>query len=77
MSKKRKKFSSEFKTWVALDALSGEHTIADLASRYGVHLNQISQWKKQAKEAVSQERLKTTSRQTMPISRNCMPRSVN
>jgi len=52
MSKKRRQFSAEFKARVALDALSGEHTIAELASKYGVHPNQISTWKKQAKESV-------------------------
>lgn len=50
MSKKRRKFSPEFKARVALDAMSGEHTIAELASKYSVHPNQISKWKKQAKE---------------------------
>lgn len=52
MSKKRRKFSPEFKARVALDAMSGEHTIAELASKYSVHPNQISTWKKQAKEGV-------------------------
>ena len=50
MSKKRRKFTAEFKARVALDALSGEHTLSELASKYGVHPNQVSQWKKQAKE---------------------------
>lgn len=52
MSKKRRKFSPEFKARVALDAMSGEHTIAELASKYSVHPNQISTWKKQAKEGM-------------------------
>lgn len=52
MSRKRRKFTAEFKARVALDALSGEHTITELASKYGVHPNQISTWKKQAKEGV-------------------------
>lgn len=52
MSKKRRKFTAEFKARVALDALSGEHTLSELASKYGVHPNQVSQWKKQAKEQV-------------------------
>lgn len=52
MSKKRRKFTAEFKARVALDALSGEHTLSELSAKYGVHPNQISQWKKQAKEGV-------------------------
>lgn len=52
MSKKRRRFTAEFKARVALDALSGEHTLSELAAKYGVHPNQISQWKKQAKEGV-------------------------
>jgi len=53
MSKKRKRFTAEFKTRVALDTLTGELTLSELASKYGVHANQTSQWKKQAKEQVA------------------------
>lgn len=53
MSNTRRRFTAEFKTRVALDALSGEHTLAELASKYGVHPNQVSQWKKQAKEQIA------------------------
>jgi transposase len=52
MSRKRRRFSAEFKARVALEALSGEHTHSELAGKYGVHPNQISQWKKQAKEGI-------------------------
>ena len=52
MTKKRNTYSVEFKATVALDALSGEYTLAELASKYGVHASQVSQWKKQAKEGV-------------------------
>jgi transposase len=52
MSKKRRRFTAEFKARVALDALSGENTLSELVSKYGVHTNQISQWKKQAKEQI-------------------------
>ena len=49
---KRRKFSAEFKAKVALEALSGELTLAELASKYDVHPTQIAGWKRQAKEGM-------------------------
>lgn len=46
----RKQFSNEFKAKVALEALKGEKTIAQLSSEYGVHASQINTWKQQARE---------------------------
>jgi transposase len=46
MSKKRKKYSSEFKAKVALTALKNEETTAELAQRFGVHPTMISTWKR-------------------------------
>ncbi len=43
----RKKHSDKLKAQIALDAIKGQKTIAELASEYGVHANQISRWKKQ------------------------------
>ena len=43
----RKKYSKELKARVSLDAIKGQKTIAELASEYGVHANQISIWNKQ------------------------------
>jgi len=37
----------ELKVQIALDAIKGQKMIAELASEYGVHANQISIWKKQ------------------------------
>ena len=47
MSKqKRKQYSPEFKAKVSLAALREEATMAELASRYGVHPTMISTWKR-------------------------------
>ena len=43
---KRKQHAPEFKAKVALEALKGEATVSELASRFGVHPTMISQWKR-------------------------------
>jgi len=43
---KRRKFSNEFKAKVALAAIKGDRTMAELSSEYGVHGNMINRWKK-------------------------------
>ena len=42
--------SPAFKARVALDALKGEKTLAQLALHYDVHANQITSWKSQLLE---------------------------
>jgi len=49
---KRRRFSAEFKAKVALDALSGEMALSELASKYKIHPNQVSTWKKQARDLI-------------------------
>ena len=48
----RKQFGKEFKAKVALEALKGLKTSAELASEYDVHTTQINQWKRELKEAL-------------------------
>jgi transposase len=43
----RKKFEPAFKAKVALEVLKGEKTLAQISSEYGVHPNQVSQWKQE------------------------------
>ena len=46
MAKERRKHSPSFKAKVALEAVKGELTVAQLAARYEVHPGQIQAWKK-------------------------------
>lgn len=43
---KRRRHDGAFKARVALEAVKGEKTLAELAGQYGVHPNQIGQWRK-------------------------------
>ena len=43
----RRNHSPAFKAKVALVALKGEKTLADLAQQFDVHVNQITQWRSQ------------------------------
>ena len=48
----RQRYSAEFKAKVALEALRGLRTANEIAAEFGLHPNQISQWKKQALESL-------------------------
>jgi len=52
MARKRRRFTAEFKAKVALEAIKGQKTVAELAGEYEVHTNQISQWTKQLLESL-------------------------
>ena len=45
MKRPRRNHSAAFKAKVALTAIKGEHTLAQLAERFDVHPSQITQWK--------------------------------
>ena len=46
MSKQRRKHNPALKAKVALEAVKGEDTVAQLAARYQVHPSQIQAWNK-------------------------------
>jgi transposase-like protein len=61
MSKRpRRNHGAAFKAKVALEAIKGEKTIVELAERFQVHPNQITEWKRQllerAEEVFSREK---------------------
>ena len=45
--RRRKRYDSRFKAEVAIEAIKNQRTVTQIASEYGVHPNQVSQWKKQ------------------------------
>jgi transposase len=47
MKRTRRKFSSEFKSQVAIEALKERYTLTELAQKFALHPNQISQWKQE------------------------------
>ena len=51
--KTRRRFSAEFKAKVALEAIRGERTISELATKLQLHPNQITQWKVQLQESAA------------------------
>ena len=45
---KRRNFTDQFKAKVALEALRGDKTVQEIASKHQLHPNQVSTWKRQA-----------------------------
>jgi transposase-like protein len=50
MKKPRRNHSAAFKARVALEAIRGEKTVAEIAAHHEVHPNQVTSWKSQALE---------------------------
>jgi transposase len=48
----RRRFTGDFKAKVALEALRGDKTIQEIATRHKVHPNQVSTWKRQAQDGL-------------------------
>lgn len=53
MKTTRKRYSADFKAKVALEAIRGDLTLAELAAKHGVHHTMIAAWKRQATEGMA------------------------
>ena len=54
MTRKRRRFSADFKRRVALEALRERDTVQAITARHEVHPNQVSAWKRQAVEGLEE-----------------------
>jgi transposase len=50
----RRRFSAEFKAKVALEAIKGHETVAELATKHELHPTQIAAWKREAVEKLAE-----------------------
>ena len=48
----RKSYDATFRAKVALEAVKGERTLAELSSEFGIHSNQIRKWRKHLLETL-------------------------
>ena len=51
---KRRNFSPDFKAKVALAAIRGDGTVAELAAQFKLHPNMITKWKREALEGMKE-----------------------
>ena len=71
--KSRRKHNPAFKAKVALEAVRGERTVAELALQYEVHPSQIADWKRMLLERAAN----VFGSAPVPPSKSFMPRSMN
>ena len=66
MSKTRRNHGSAFKAKVALEALKGERTVAEIASKHGLHPTLVTEWKRQLADGASSRKGTAKSRRIAP-----------
>jgi transposase len=54
MSKKRRQYSAQLKAKVALEAVRGEKTVAEIAAQYEIHPTMIHNWKRHLLEGAKE-----------------------
>lgn len=73
MARQRRRFSADFKAKLAIEAIKGQRTLAELAGEHQVHPNQITAWKKQLLESMPEvfgrRRVEDAARQEELVSR--------
>ncbi len=74
----RKHYSKAVKAQVALEAIKGQKTVAEITSEYGVHANQIGVWKKQLMDNAPElfSRTKGSSERKLAYERNTLYQKV-
>jgi len=61
----KRHFTPEFRAKVAMAALKEEKTLAELTNEFGVHVNQISQWKEQLRASLAEVFISNAQRQRL------------
>ncbi len=78
---KRKQHNATFKSRVALEALRGDQTIAELAAKYEIHPTLVTKWEKQAVDGLAEYFQARAARPRKPAtrakSRSFTPRSAS
>jgi transposase len=75
----RRRFTAEFKAKVALEAIQGHRTVAELATKPELHPTQIAAWKREAIEKLAKvfDDKGAEVQAATPRLRNFTPRSVS
>ena len=79
MKRSRRNHSSAFKAKVALQAIRGDKTLAELAQQHQVHATQISAWKQQLLEHAAElfGSGQSLAQDSQNVCKSCTPRSGN
>ena len=73
----KKSYDSKFKSRVALEALRGEQTVAEIAGKHQVHPNQVQQWEKKLMEGASEIfQSKAERKESKPYTENDLMKKI-